>query len=145
MAIENVKEALDTLKNNGIRMTPQRHAILTYLFQTKSHPTADEIYKALEKEYPSMSVATVYNNLRVFREAGLVQELSFGDDSSRFEANSSIHYHVVCRECGHIEDFFYPCLTDLEKLAAKRTGFTIESHRVELYGLCASCQEKGNV
>lgn len=141
MAIENVRQALDTLKNIGIRMTPQRHAILSYLYQTASHPTADEIYRALEKEFPNMSVATVYNNLRVFREAGLVQELSFGDDSSRFEANQSIHYHVICRKCGHIEDFYYPCLTEMEQVASKKTGFIIESHRVELYGLCEKCQK----
>ncbi|WP_339064195.1 transcriptional repressor [Tepidibacillus marianensis] len=122
-------------------MTPQRHAILTYLYQTNSHPTADEIYKSLEGRFPNMSVATVYNNLRVFKEANLIQELSFGDNSSRFEANLTKHYHIICRKCNHIEDFSYPCITDIEKLAEEKTGFIIDSHCVEVYGLCQDCQK----
>uniref|UniRef100_UPI003BA84F1A Fur family transcriptional regulator n=1 Tax=Tepidibacillus infernus TaxID=1806172 RepID=UPI003BA84F1A len=137
----SLKEALDHLKSQGIRMTPQRHAILSYLCQTMSHPTADEIYKTLEKKFPNMSVATVYNNLRVFKESGLIRELPFGDDSSRFEANVSEHYHIICKNCGHIEDFTYPCITDIEEIAAKATGFKIDSHCVELHGLCVECQK----
>ena len=75
MAVEenHLKEALDTLKETRVRITPQRHAILEYLINSMSHPTADDIYKALEGKFPNMSVATVYNNLRVFREVGLVR------------------------------------------------------------------------
>ena len=69
MLVANLRQALDILKDGGIRMTPQRHAILAYLFQTDSHPSADDIYKALEHNFPNMSVATVYNNLKVFKEA----------------------------------------------------------------------------
>ena len=78
---ERLKHAVDQLKAKGVRMTPQRHAILTYLMETITHPTADEIYRALEPRFPNMSVATVYNNLRVFKEAGLVRELTYGDSS----------------------------------------------------------------
>ena len=70
MSEVKLKDALDTLKNNGVRITPQRHAILEYLISSKSHPTADEIYKSLASNFPNMSVATVYNNLRVFQECG---------------------------------------------------------------------------
>lgn len=64
---QRLQEALTTLKKSGVRITPQRHAVLEYLMQSMKHPTADEIYKALEDKFPNMSVATVYNNLRVFR------------------------------------------------------------------------------
>ena len=60
-------KALEMLKNTGVRITPQRHAILEYLVESMTHPTADDIYKALEGKFPNMSVATVYNNLRVFK------------------------------------------------------------------------------
>jgi Fur family transcriptional regulator, peroxide stress response regulator len=133
---------VETLKEIGVRMTPQRHAILSYLYSSMNHPTADEIYKALEGTFPNMSVATVYNNLRVFKEAGLVKELTYGDASSRFDANMSDHYHVICRRCGKITDFDHPPLTSVEQKAAKATGFRVDSHRMEVYGICPACQAK---
>jgi len=120
-------------------MTPQRHAILSYLMNTMSHPTADEIYRALSPEFPSMSVATIYNNLRLFVEAGLVRELTYGDDSSRFDADLSDHYHCICKSCGRITDFEYPPLLEVERAAAKETGFIVEGHRMEIYGICPDC------
>ncbi|MFB5678590.1 peroxide-responsive transcriptional repressor PerR [Paenibacillus terreus] len=135
-----VEHALQQLKNTGVRITPQRHAILNYLMESMGHPTADEIYRALEPQFPSMSVATVYNNLKVFLEAGMVHELTYGDNSSRYDANISDHYHIVCEKCGKIEDFSYPSLLEVEKFAAEETGFEVHGHRLELYGLCKSCR-----
>jgi Fur family peroxide stress response transcriptional regulator len=134
--------AVEKLKQNGVRMTPQRHAILNFLFSSMSHPTADEIYKALENNFPNMSVATVYNNLRLFKDAGLVRELTYGDASSRFDANMTEHYHVICKKCGKITDFDYPSLIDAEQEASKNTGYRVESHRMEFYGVCPGCQHE---
>ncbi|MDF2962186.1 MAG: peptide transporter substrate-binding protein [Paenibacillus sp.] len=134
-----LEQALNKLKMTGVRMTPQRHAILAYLLNTMSHPTADEIYKALAPRFPSMSVATVYNNLKVFIETGLVREMTYGDHSSRFDADMSDHYHALCEECGKLVDFAYKPLDDLERTAGLETGFLVKSHRVEVYGLCAEC------
>ncbi|KIY21803.1 peroxide-responsive transcriptional repressor PerR [Mesobacillus subterraneus] len=139
-----LKEALDTLKDTGVRITPQRHAILEYLINSMSHPTADEIYKALEGKFPNMSVATVYNNLRVFREVGLVKELTYGDASSRFDFVTSQHYHVICDRCGKIVDFHYPGLDEVEHLASHVTGFNVGHHRMEIYGICPECSAKEN-
>lgn len=137
-----VAEALEQLKMTGVRMTPQRHAILAHLMNSMTHPTADEIYKALSPEYPSMSVATIYNNLRLFVEAGLVRELTYGDDSSRFDADLSDHYHAICESCGAIVDFEYPPLLQVEKAASEQTGFVVRGHRMEVYGVCGSCADK---
>ncbi|GMK42132.1 Fur family peroxide stress response transcriptional regulator [Paenibacillus cellulosilyticus] len=134
-----VERALEQLKNNGVRMTPQRHAILSYLMNAMSHPTADEIYKSLSPSFPSMSVATIYNNLRLFVEAGLVRELTYGDASSRFDADLSDHYHAICKCCGRIVDFEYPPLLEVERAASQTTGFTVEGHRMEIYGVCEQC------
>lgn len=131
--------ALDKLKATGVRMTPQRYAILSFLLEATTHPTADEIYRALADRFPSMSVATVYNNLKVFIEAGLVRELTYGDDSSRFDADMSDHYHAICERCGKIADFEFPPLTDIEVAAASHTGFQVHGHRMEVYGVCHSC------
>lgn len=136
-----LEQALHQLKNSGVRMTPQRHAILSYLLNTMTHPTADEIYKALSPNFPSMSVATVYNNLKVFLEAGLVRELTYGGHSSRFDADLSEHYHAVCERCGTLVDFSYKPLNDLEQAAEEETGFHAKSHRVEVYGICSACAE----
>lgn len=141
MSEKLMKKAINTLKDSGVRITPQRHAVLEYLLTSMTHPTADEIYKALEHRFPNMSVATVYNNLRVLRQIGLVRELTFGDDSSRFDSNMSDHYHITCNVCGEIVDFDYPALDEVESLAEQVTGFHVTHHRMELYGKCESCQE----
>lgn len=135
-----VEQSIERLKYNNVRITPQRHAILEYLIDQDSHPTADEIYKALEDDFPSMSVATVYNNLRLFTKMGLVKEMMFGDNSSRFDFASTEHYHAICTRCGKIEDIYYPGLDDVEVVASNLTGYDVNSHRLEIYGLCPDCQ-----
>lgn len=142
------QEAVEALRARGIRMTPQRHAILAYMLKTRSHPTADEIYKALSPGFPSMSVATVYNNLKLFKEVGLVRELTFGDQASRFDGQLHDHYHVVCVVCGRIEDVEYPAdgrlpVALLRQEVLRQTGFRPLEHRFEVYGICSDCQKAG--
>lgn len=142
MSEVQLKDALEALKKSGVRITPQRHAILEFLISSESHPTADEIYKALEADFPNMSVATVYNNLRVFRNAGLIKELTYGDSSSRFDFVTHDHYHIICDECGTIVDFHHPGLEEVEHLASHVTGFKVNSHRLEVYGTCPECASR---
>ncbi|RLL40332.1 transcriptional repressor [Oceanobacillus piezotolerans] len=143
MSEKRLNQAIETLKESGVRITPQRHAVLEYLLNSMVHPTADEIYKALEGKFPNMSVATVYNNLKVLREVGLVRELTYGDSSSRFDCNTSDHYHTICNNCGKIVDFHYPPLNEVEALAEQVTGFDVSHHRLEVYGTCPDCQKVG--
>lgn len=138
-------QAIEQLRQENIRITPQRYAVLEYIIHSESHPTADEIYQALVAEFPGVSVATIYNNLRTFKEHGLIQEMKFGDDSSRFDTISKPHYHVICKKCGQIQDFYYPGLVDVEMAVGQLTGFLIEEHRLEVYGLCPSCQKEEHV
>lgn len=142
MANPKVLDAINRLKKSDIRITPQRYAILEFLIENHSHPTADEIYRALADRFPNMSVATVYNNLRLFTKIGFVQEMIYGDASSRFDYSSTRHYHAICEECGKIVDIFYPGLEDVESAAETLTGFKINEHRMELYGICPDCQGK---
>jgi Fur family peroxide stress response transcriptional regulator len=138
---ESIQEAIIHLKNSGVRITPQRHAIIEFLIESQSHPTADEIYKALEGKFPNMSVATVYNNLRALREVGMVKELTFGDSSSRFDYVTSEHYHIICEKCGKMTDFHYDGLNSIHALVEKETGYSVTNHRMEVYGVCPSCKE----
>lgn len=131
--------ALDKLKTTGVRMTPQRHAILSYLLDTTAHPSVDEIYRSLEQRFPNMSVATIYNNLKLFLEAGLVRELTYGDGASRFDADMTDHYHAICDHCGKIVDFECEPAYQVERAAAEETGFAVHNHRMEVYGTCPDC------
>ncbi|MBM7711661.1 Fur family transcriptional regulator [Enterococcus xiangfangensis] len=142
MVNEAVDQAVKGLKASGVRITPQRYAILEYLIQYRSHPTADEIFRSLESRFQNMSVATVYNNLRKFVEIGIVQEMNYGDAASRFDYTNKQHYHAICTECGKIVDFFYPGLEDVEMASSKLTGYQVNKHRLEVYGLCPDCQKK---
>src|SRR5699024_2006754 len=130
MIHNRLETAIDTLKQSGVRITPQRQAVLEYLLSAMTHPTAAEIYQALEDKFPNMSVATVYNNLWILKELGLVRELTYGDDSSRFDSNTDEHYHIICDECGKIVVFHYPTLDEIESLAEKVSGFEISYHRM---------------
>lgn len=137
-----VAESIQKLKQKKIRVTPQREAILEYMVTCESHPTADEIYRALVGRFPNMSAATVYNNLRLFVKVGFVKELSYGDASSLFDFTSTQHYHAICEECGDITDLYYPVLEDVDMVAKNLIGFEATHHRMEVYGTCSTCLEK---
>lgn len=136
-----VAKTIQKLRDEGVRITSQRQEIIRYLVETHDHPTADEIYQALADKVTDVSVATVYNNLRLFTEKGIVTELKFGDDASRFDFSQKPHYHASCVRCGKIEDFYYPGLEDVEMVASRLTGYSINKHRLEVYGLCPDCQK----
>lgn len=143
---DHFTESLEALKKTGVRITPQRKAVLNYLVESEVHPTADDIFQALSSDFPNMSVATVYNNLKLFKQTGLVKELTYGDSSSRFDFNSVPHYHIICSECGKITDFQYPALEEVEHLAGLVTDYDVSHHRLEIYGVCPECSdsEKNN-
>src|SRR5690625_7209387 len=104
---EKYQSEINTLKESVVRITPQRHAVLEYLLASMILPTADDIYKALKGKFPNMSVATAYNNLRILSEIGLVSELTYEDDSSRYDSNIDDQYHIVCKYLGIVVDFDY--------------------------------------
>lgn len=137
-----LEESITSLRKAGIRITPQRQAIIKFMISSKTHPSADEIYQALSPDFPNISVATIYNNLRVFKDIGLVKELTYGDSSSRFDFNTHNHYHIICEKCGKIVDFHYPQLDEVEQLAQNVTEFDVTHHRMEIYGICKDCKEK---
>jgi len=123
------------------RTTRQRKAILRFLEENKSHPTADVIYKEVRKEIPNISIGTVYRNLRVLQENGQIAELNIKGTLSRFESKQADHYHFRCERCGKVIDIEEPVDTRLNSRIAEKTGLKINSHQLEFRGLCKDCQK----
>lgn len=136
-----IKKYVEILREQDIRMTSQRFAILKYLATEGIHPTANDVYSHLRDDFPSMSIATVYNNMNFFIEAGIVHELPFGDGSSRFDLTDTKHYHAICNNCGKVVDFNYPGLSEVEKVVESMTGFKVGDHKFKITGLCEDCRQ----
>jgi Fur family transcriptional regulator, peroxide stress response regulator len=141
-----MEKVTEKLKKENIRITPQRQEMISILKGTKQHFTAEDIYQKLIKQFPSVSIATVYNNLKLFVKLGFVNELQFGEGLSKFEWIDKDHYHIVCSSCGKIEDFYYPQLKEVESFAQDLSKFKIKNHHLLFYGFCQECSdhEKGN-
>ncbi|MCC7498106.1 MAG: transcriptional repressor [Bryobacterales bacterium] len=118
------------------RSTAQRRAIFDTIRHFEFHPTADEIYREVNRNLPVTSRATVYNTLHHLKQAGVVRELHEGG-VTRFDANPKCHHHFVCTVCGGIEDVAWEALPELRKPVLK--DVRIESYSVTLRGVCASC------
>ncbi|MBI2874219.1 MAG: transcriptional repressor [Firmicutes bacterium] len=121
------------------RNTRQRNAILRVLQSTKSHPTADWVYQQVRQEIPKISLGTVYRNLRLLSEKEQILELNYGSTFSRFDGNPNNHYHFVCRICGAVYDVELPLVRELDVKVSGDTGFKVENHRLEFYGICNPC------
>ncbi|MBC7262906.1 MAG: transcriptional repressor [Chloroflexi bacterium] len=121
-------------------MTSQRRAILDVLRGTENHPDANWIFEHVRHTLPRISIATVYRNLRLLCNAGLVRELRCDPSIAHYDARTEQHYHVVCHRCGAIGDVDCARFTGLEARAAQNTDFTVDDHDVIFLGLCPSCQ-----
>jgi Fur family peroxide stress response transcriptional regulator len=117
----------------------QRERILELLQSTGTHPTASWIYDTLKEEFPDLSMGTVYRNLNILVEQGLVRKIDFGSTFDRYDANTAPHYHFICERCGSITDLEMPVDEDLNKRVMKTTNFKAKRHRIEFYGVCDKC------
>lgn len=124
-------------KDIGLKLTPQRIAILDYLDGNRQHPTAEEIYRAVSKRFPTMSFATVYNTLEMLRRKGSISELTIEQGKKRFDPDPSPHHHLMCVICKKVYDigreFPLPLTED------ERRGFEILATHVEFHGVCPDC------
>ncbi|MGF7185231.1 Fur family peroxide stress response transcriptional regulator [Desulfitispora alkaliphila] len=140
----DLEEVYKRFKERGIRLTPQRRVILEYLKTCPNHPTAEEIYHYIKGRLSRVSLGTVYNTLHMLKETKVIQELSFGDLSSRYDGCPENHYHITCEKCGKVVDFNRPLFNQIEAEAEQKTDFVINTHRLELYGVCRDCQAVGS-
>ena len=147
MALNNLpcKKRLDDLlaklRSAGHRITPQRLAIINILIDSAEHPSVEQIYRQVRNDFPTTSLATVYNTLERLKEMGEVLELPFSGGSRYDGRNPRPHPHLLCTVCGAIEDLDIDLGPAAEKVAA-RSGYADVNHRLEFYGVCPRCQEK---
>ena len=134
----------------GLKLTPQRLAIVRELASDESHPTAQELYDRLRPSLPTMSFATVYNTLDALTTAGLCAALALSPGSGRFDPNMEAHHHLVCDGCGSVRDL--PSVTSARSVAPPAEedsirravsqaapGFEVRSVERIMRGLCAAC------
>lgn len=129
-----------TFKEKKLKLTPQRLAVYKYLISTKEHPSAEVIYKALQPDYPTMSLATVYKAVKTLVEVNLVTEINVGEGNFRYDGNNSDHAHIQCTSCNQVNDIEDVSFNNLNKIAEDATSYKIAYNKVFFYGLCKECQ-----
>jgi Fur family peroxide stress response transcriptional regulator len=127
----------------AMRRSRQRDRILEILRDTKSHPTAEWVYRRLRRQIPRVSMGTVYRNLGQLVEHGIVKKIGFGNSFDRYEANTLAHHHFVCERCGSVSDLDVPVDESLTRRLGEAAGVRAVRHEIRLYGTCASCARKG--
>ncbi len=130
---------MEKYKALGLKMTPQRLAILNYLDGNKEHPSAETIFKAVSKKFTTMSFATVYNTLEHLKERGYLTELNLDPQKKRFDPNIQPHHHLICLKCHKIVDIHHDFSLPLIKL--EEEGFQITRTHIEFYGRCPRCKK----
>ncbi|HHL34108.1 MAG TPA: transcriptional repressor [Desulfobulbaceae bacterium] len=128
-----------------IRLTTQRQIILEELSKVKTHPTASEVYDMVRKRLPRIGLGTVYRNLELMAENGMIVKLEVGGTQKRFDATTDAHYHIRCSCCGRVDDIDVPVLDSLVDAASENSSYQIIGHHIEFTGICSKCREEDNI
>lgn len=133
----DVQEIRQKLEDSGLRCTTQRYAVMSFLMDHHEHPTAAEIYEAVNRVDPRSSRATTYNNLNDLVEAGLVRQVASEGRAARYDAKGEQHHHFICDRCGNVEDLDWyelpqPALASLGRRVVRDTELIVR-------GLCTQC------
>lgn len=137
-SVRLLRERLDSL---GGHMTRQRAAVYHYLSGVDYHPTAEEVYLAVKRELPRISLATVYKNLEALVNCGVAKRLTIGDGAARYDIRTDHHYHSHCLVCGGMVDLEPEAERSLPDLVRVPAGFQVASYRIEVLGYCAQCRQ----
>ncbi|MBN2542623.1 transcriptional repressor [bacterium] len=139
-----MNEAVRRLKEKGVKVTPQRVAILEYIVKVNDHLTAEEIHNYVKSKFPSISMATVYSTLQKLIEIGEVEELSIKKRGEAcFEPKSEGHHHLLCTSCGKILNIALDCPPDCPIIKQSLIkGCKVNEVQAYLYGLCPECLRK---
>lgn len=141
--IERIKKQLHS---KGYKLTPQREATLTILLEREEdHLSAEEVFLLVKERAPEIGLATVYRTLELLSELQVVDKINFGDGVSRYdlrkEGMDHFHHHLVCMECGSVEEIIEDLLTDIEKKVEDEWKFEVKDHRLTFHGICEKCQK----
>ena len=137
-----LEEMIQKLKEQGLRMTPQRLAVLKILAVSDKHPSVEMIYEKVKPVSPTTSLATIYKTVNLLKELGQVVELDFSGESNRYDGNKPYpHPHLICTKCNTVIDPDVDALGELSRDLAKKTGYRIVKQRIDFFGICPRCQE----
>ncbi len=131
------------LKKNDLKFTRQREAILESLYNSDKHLTPEELYNLIQKNYPDLKtgIATVYRTLQLLEDHNIVTSLSFGAQGKKYELGAKAHHdHMICTECGDIIEFVDEKIEKRQRMIADELGFKMQSHSMQIYGICKKCQ-----
>ena len=134
----------ERLKKQGFKSTAQRDDIARVFFEANRHISVEELYREVKRVNPRIGYATVYRTMKLLKENGLASESHFHDGEARYESalEARHHDHLICESCGKIDEFSERKIEDLQAEVARRFGFEITGHKLELYGICKVCQKK---
>jgi len=143
-AEKRLAAVLGTLRQRGLRLTPQRSAILAALVRHTGHPTVEELHRLILRDYPSTSLATVYKTIALLKEHGEVLELASAEPGSRYDGRRpNPHPHLICTRCSMVmdpDDSAEDALLQMVSALARQSGFRVDSYHMDLYGLCPACR-----
>lgn len=122
-----------------LKYSRQREAIKTFLMNRADHPSADTVYTCLRKEYPNISLGTVYRNLSLLADLGEIVKIPTGDGADRFDGDTHKHHHFICRCCHEVYDMDVDGIDGILDLAASNYAGRVDSYRLNFYGMCKSC------
>lgn len=126
----------------ALKYSRQREAIKEFLMTRKDHPTADAVYMNVKKEFPNISLGTVYRNLTLLSDLGEILKIRVGDGTDHFDATIEEHYHFICTECGSVLDLEMDSIDGIKEIAGANFEGRIHGHVTYFYGCCGSCSEK---
>ena len=129
---------MEQYRHIGMKLTPQRLAILQYLEGNTLHPSADDIFQSVSKMFPTMSLATVYSTLATLKQKGEILELTLDPDKKRYDPETRDHHHLICMSCKRIVDI--PSERRIVLPESATQNFTIVKSHIEAYGYCPSCK-----
>ncbi len=125
------------------RYSKKREAILAAIYSTDCHPSAEWLYQTLKPRYPDLSLGTIYRNLLLFQEQGLVRSVGVHQGQERYDGVMEPHAHFVCRRCGSVVDLRQINLdVELNRTVSEQYGFSVERRELTFYGLCPDCIQK---
>lgn len=141
---ERMRAFEETCERLGLKVTHQRMEIFRAVASTEEHPDARDVYRRVKKRIPTISLDTVYRNLKLLAENGLISILGMSQESLRFDGNMGPHHHFACVKCGRICDFVSEKIAGLEAPSEAKAFGTPLSLHVEVKGICLACQEDRN-
>ena len=131
------------IRRKNLKHSKQRMQILEIFLKNEKHLSADELLALVRKKIPSIGLATVYRALRLFCECGICRELKVDDGIARYEHlyGHQHHDHLICTKCGRFVEIMNPQIEKLQERVARAKGFTLEKHRLQIYGICNRCKK----